>query len=461
MSFANASSETQIRAKEGLPFKNDGFTLKKFNMEYSSKGWIGRKLIALPAAFWSAIIKALYHLAKAIFIGIPKEVFCEQNDYFKIHFFTSLRNLQESYGWFTGLFNDRYGQFHVQKSAFQIACYNGQFPVQKSDFLKISNNGDTIKYPSLDFIHPFYRPLPEQFIKEILSDDNYTSEEKSLVIRHARSTYVEDSSSCSPKQQVDASVTIHYLQWLQYELEDSIDFSTISPDPIQFTIDNRLINKTLACLPEKIELGARIYGHSLRINGNHRTGFIIDMENRTVEYFNSFCDDLPVKETLKLLVEALSKKYQIPFTYHHRTAFSKEKSYLQNDGYQCGIWTCKLIEERIKQGIDFDPFSLLGFDIAEYRKQVYVNAFKFLFFQMMGQTRLKHKFSDYIGKFLKETHSQMNSDEFSKELEKQFSNKIDSIKFIKFLNFHIGRGIEENIYHKLKKLNLSSLKRDY
>lgn len=37
-------------------------TYNDFSIEYSDRDWCGRKVIALPAALWSASIKTIYHL---------------------------------------------------------------------------------------------------------------------------------------------------------------------------------------------------------------------------------------------------------------------------------------------------------------------------------------------------------------------------------------------------------------
>jgi len=111
-------------AKQSLKYTYGDVSRQKFNVKYSAEGcWAGRKLIALPAAVWSVVVKALYHLAKAILIGIPKAFF-DKGQYLKAQVFYVTRDFQESYGRLTSFFNDRYGQFHVQESQFQKTCYD-------------------------------------------------------------------------------------------------------------------------------------------------------------------------------------------------------------------------------------------------------------------------------------------------------------------------------------------------
>ena len=43
----------------------------QFSSQHIAQGGIGRKIIALPAMLFTGIIKTLYHLAVALFAGIP------------------------------------------------------------------------------------------------------------------------------------------------------------------------------------------------------------------------------------------------------------------------------------------------------------------------------------------------------------------------------------------------------
>ena len=110
--------------RNGLKFKYDVVTPEKFNLKYSPGGceWFGRKVKALPAAALCGVVKVTCHLALAIFVGIPKAIF-DHGTYFKARIFSVARDFQESYGWLATLFNDRYGQFHVEESQFQKTCY--------------------------------------------------------------------------------------------------------------------------------------------------------------------------------------------------------------------------------------------------------------------------------------------------------------------------------------------------
>lgn len=106
-----------------LQFKYGSVRRTEFDKNYLEKGWFGRKIIALPAALWSASIKVIYHLIKALLLGVLRSC-SDRGLYFKAQFFYISRDLQESYGRLTSLFNDRYGLFHIQESQFQKTCYD-------------------------------------------------------------------------------------------------------------------------------------------------------------------------------------------------------------------------------------------------------------------------------------------------------------------------------------------------
>lgn len=120
----NFNSEIKIfnHAKTALHFKYLDVTPQEFNKKYLTIGWFGRKVIALPAAIGSALVKTIYHLAKAIIIGFCK-AFSDDGKYSKAQLFYMGRDFQESFGWLVSLFNDRYGQYHIQASKFHKTCY--------------------------------------------------------------------------------------------------------------------------------------------------------------------------------------------------------------------------------------------------------------------------------------------------------------------------------------------------
>ncbi|SCA58582.1 Uncharacterized protein AB751O23_AF_00180 [Chlamydiales bacterium SCGC AB-751-O23] len=110
-------------AKQNLFFKYTNVNHQAFNAQYSPDGWMGRKFIAIPATLFSGLVKTTYHLAKAIFIGIPKAIF-PRSRYFTAQIFHIGRDFQEAFGRFSSLFNDRFGQFHIQESQFHKSCYD-------------------------------------------------------------------------------------------------------------------------------------------------------------------------------------------------------------------------------------------------------------------------------------------------------------------------------------------------
>lgn len=114
----NISSEDSIvePLKKGLQFKYGNVDYEKFSKTYSAEGWERRKVIALPAAAWTASVQVIYHLGKAIFMGILKARF-DRGLYLNAQIFHIRRDFQESWGRFTSLFHDKYGSFHPIDSA--------------------------------------------------------------------------------------------------------------------------------------------------------------------------------------------------------------------------------------------------------------------------------------------------------------------------------------------------------
>jgi len=129
--------------KTGLQFKYVDVSPQKFNEKYSAKVWVGRKFVALPAVIWSGVVKTIYHLVKAILIGMIARL--GDKKYLKVQFFHVARDLQESFGWVATLFNDKYGQYHIQESKFHKSCYN--FFLENREFVSriVKNESDRKK----------------------------------------------------------------------------------------------------------------------------------------------------------------------------------------------------------------------------------------------------------------------------------------------------------------------------
>ena len=150
-------SDKQIfrHAKKNLQFTYGSVDRQAFDAKYSSDGWLLRKVIALPLAVWSGTVKTTYHLAQAIFIGIPK-TYWDGGQCLKAQSFHIARDFQESYGWLASIFNDQYGQFHVQESLFHKTCYdcsapNARMPV-KPDSLSPPNEYNRWITPEMETI---------------------------------------------------------------------------------------------------------------------------------------------------------------------------------------------------------------------------------------------------------------------------------------------------------------------
>lgn len=90
-------------AQTHLEFKYGHVDRERFNRHYSAEGWLGRKVLALPIAAWALIVKTIYHVAKAILIGIPK-IYFDNRRYILAQFLHVGGDLQETYGRLTSIF---------------------------------------------------------------------------------------------------------------------------------------------------------------------------------------------------------------------------------------------------------------------------------------------------------------------------------------------------------------------
>jgi hypothetical protein len=247
-----------------------------------------------------------------------------------------------------------------------------------------------------EWFKPFYQKTPTKFTEKIWQSNDYTEVEKTLLFGAAKSVYQNQKTAelLSNTGWVSDTITVEYLKWLSLNNPTFSSIPCQNSQLVEKTLENEMEEKIISILPTSIDQGPRIYGHPLQVGGNHRTAFVIDMDNHTVEYFNSFGNDIRAEKPLQALKKALSKKYKVAFSYQHRTANIR----LQPDTYQCGIWACKLVEERFKLGINFNPASCKKSDIAEYRRKVFAKVYEIQFFKDVGANR----YSNYLDSFLED-----------------------------------------------------------
>jgi hypothetical protein len=232
------------------------------------------------------------------------------------------------------------------------------------------------------------------FIESVIKSSAYTPEEKKLLFKAVVDVYCKTVGSevllRSTETLAEQRATLDYLSHLATEH----NFITLHGEGPQWTNEDLAsyakdnFDAITRLLPKTCDAASPLYGTAVQVNGNHRTGFIIDLKNRRVEYFNSFGSDAAVGKSLTALAKTLSDKYgKPPFTYKHPTAGVE----LQDDGFQCGIWTCKMIEERIKQRDGFRVESMKGFDIADFRKNVYAKFLEVRFYSDVGNRRVNKR----------------------------------------------------------------------
>lgn len=266
----------------------------------------------------------------------------------------------------------------------------------RSDEKSLPTKPFSIPSHLVSFINKLERAYPEyeKYAKTVLNSSHYTEEEKNQFLETAKTVYESETFELiQPTDWIDQSITTSGMKYLENIYPH---FKTLNDNQLDAKDFNATtVSSIMANFPETLPMEPLIYGQAIRVGGGHRTSYIVDFKNKTVEYFNSFGDDGRVKNRLPQLAQALTIKYGATFKYLHRT----ETGRFQKDKYQCGAWACKLIEDRIKLNDNFTTRGYEDFDIAGYRKQLYLNALEYKFFHGIGAKRM----TDYLKKEYKIT----------------------------------------------------------
>lgn len=236
--------------------------------------------------------------------------------------------------------------------------------------------------------------VPKKIVAEVFNSPHHTAAEKERLFGIASEIFTDGEKIVGPGDMTSPQVTLYYLHSLAAKYPQFHVFEGSNPfqqwEDGTWRDDHRLIDcfaqpMVQAQLPAKLSNEPCIYGYSLQVDAAHRTAFIIDFQNRTVEFFNSYHGDSTVKSQFEQIAKMLSQKYGASFTYVVKTKGIQ----LQKDAHQCGIWACKLLEERVVQGEKFNPVSLKKEDIASYRKDVFSSDIDYAFHLKIGQQRFK------------------------------------------------------------------------
>ncbi len=146
--FTDHSSEDNWRllVNDELQFHYPNSLLSCYS---DSRGWFGRKLIALPLAS-IGIIKAIYHLSMVFFKGLYHE---KRSTCMQMYTYAAVRDLEESFGRIVTLFSDKRGRYLVEESIYQKSCY----------FLTMGK----IEGLSSEELQPFLYDLDESLLRKI------------------------------------------------------------------------------------------------------------------------------------------------------------------------------------------------------------------------------------------------------------------------------------------------------
>jgi hypothetical protein len=241
----------------------------------------------------------------------------------------------------------------------------------------------------------YYKKASEKFTQKILISPHFNEKEKKFLFE----TSTDYETNLSKKDWISDLVSVQYIGYLSMK-EPNLRLSPIPRYNNQVENSNiadyGILNEHNLDFIISLCKDFSLFGHCLQVNGNHRTAFVIDLENQTVEFYNSFGCDKSVKKPLQNLATKLSQIHGRPFEYIHKT----EGFCLQRDVYQCGAWAPKLIEERARQGKNFNPKTLKGFDIATYRDRLFDKVYKDKFYNRVGVER----FTNYLEKNKEESY---------------------------------------------------------
>ena len=102
--------------------------MTKFVDESVAKTCLGRKIWVIPNIA-IGIIKTISHLAFFLLLHVLKAPSVTKYKY------CMLRDLEEVYGNFIAVFNDKLGLYHIQQAQFQKKCYYAYSPEVKLDLI--------------------------------------------------------------------------------------------------------------------------------------------------------------------------------------------------------------------------------------------------------------------------------------------------------------------------------------
>jgi hypothetical protein len=109
--------------KSNLEFQIGNVNYSRFEQKYLTEPLQGRNVTPLSVTASEAVQsigRTIYRLSAAC-MQIPRGA--EGEALKRLHLFHARRDFQEFYGRLLSLFNDTWGQFHIQESGFQKACY--------------------------------------------------------------------------------------------------------------------------------------------------------------------------------------------------------------------------------------------------------------------------------------------------------------------------------------------------
>ncbi len=127
---------------------------------------------------------------------------------------------------------------------------------------------------------------------------------------------------------------------------------------------HRDINELLERDYQQLAVRFPIHLHALNIGG-HWVAIIIDCDRKQVEYYDSTSAGMrrDMKKLLNTLVNRVSEN-----TKENFTLAAPQKKKMQQDSYQCGVWTLYFLKHRLENPeVDFNSLANPKKVIAKYR----------------------------------------------------------------------------------------------
>ncbi len=218
-------------AKEHPQFHYGNVSFQSFCKEYSEEKWMLRKVIAIPYALLTGILRTIYDLIVAV-LKLRQDF---QSS--KLACYRAARDLQEGAGWLVTLFNDKYGSYLIQKSYFHRQCYDSieaALPKDKPDVPPIPKRPTAISLQA--FIEKYSKASAVQ--RERLIQSYHLTEIVNEIEKTYKEGFVEALKRMKPEYlsrfKTVTDFTVYYpYSVLKYALMSDEEFNQVTLEQVK------------------------------------------------------------------------------------------------------------------------------------------------------------------------------------------------------------------------------------